>query len=317
MYMDEQATSEVALMDEQVRSTPSIATFDRVAHRSIQAIARRAVPALGDFAMVFMVAGRSINGIACAHISPAGNRILRALQRIYRIRRDDLRSTVAQVIRTGRPSLRRSIQDDEQPARRGQRRRPASAPRVSIGLWCSRFHIGHQVAGAVTLCYAGSGRTYAPADLAGAQRVAREIARTILLPMPHAAAPRLRAAVGDARRQPHRQATSGCTKLSTTATDRRTRPQWTRVSVHPQRERLECRLPPRSRTRRWAHWPSTMRMLMVRWLGRAARCANRFQGAAEQPLAVELVARSSISFLIYSCLYAKHLESRVAPRPGR
>ena len=45
-------------MDEQVRSTPSIATFDRVAHRSIQAIARRAVPALGDFAMVFIEAAR-------------------------------------------------------------------------------------------------------------------------------------------------------------------------------------------------------------------------------------------------------------------
>jgi GAF domain-containing protein len=201
MYMDEQATSEVALMDEQVRSTPSIATFDRVAHRSIQAIARRAVPALGDFAMVFMVAGRSINGIACAHISPAGNRILRALQRIYRIRRDDLRSTVAQVIRTGRPSLRRSIQDDEQPAR------PGSVADLHRRLACRSvlvlpIRVGHQVAGAVTLCYAGSGRTYARADLAGAQRVAREIARTVVPSMPHAAAPRLRAPVGDARRRP-------------------------------------------------------------------------------------------------------------------
>jgi len=193
--------SEGAPMDEQVRSTLSITTVHRAAHRSIQEIARRAVPALADFAMVFMVAGRSIDGVASAHISPAGNRLLRALQRIYRIRRDDLRSTVAQVIRTGRPSLRKSIQDDRQPARRGSvadlHRRLACRSVLVLPI-----RIGHEVAGAVTLCYAGSGRTYARADLAGAQRVARAIARTVLLPVPHAAAPRLRAAVGDARRHP-------------------------------------------------------------------------------------------------------------------
>jgi len=186
-------------MDEQVRWTLQIATADRAAHRSIREIARRAVPALADFAMVFMVAGRSIVGIASVHISPAGGRLLRALQRIYRIRRDDLQSTVAQVIRTGRPSLRRSIQYDGQPAPRGSiadlHRRLACRSALVLPI-----HIGATVAGAVTLCYAGSGRTYAPGDLAGARRVARAIARTALLPVPHARATRLRAAVGDARR---------------------------------------------------------------------------------------------------------------------
>ena len=43
-------------MDEQVRSVPSIATGDRVANRGIQEIARRVVPSLADFTMVFMVA---------------------------------------------------------------------------------------------------------------------------------------------------------------------------------------------------------------------------------------------------------------------
>jgi hypothetical protein len=187
-------------MDEQVRSSPPIATADRAAHRSIQEIARRAVPALADFAMVFMVAGRSIVGIASAHVSPAGARVVRALQRIYRIRLDDLQSAVAQVIRTGRPLLRKSIQHDRQPTRRG------SVADLHRRLGCRSalvlpIRIGPTVAGAVTLCYAGSGRTYAPADLAGARRVAREIARTVLLPASHAAAPRLRAAIGDARRQ--------------------------------------------------------------------------------------------------------------------
>jgi GAF domain len=187
-------------MDEQVRSTPSIANGVRVGHRSIQEIARRAVPTFADFAMVFMVGGRSIVGIASAHISPAGGRLVRALQRVYRIRRDDLQSTVAHVIRTGRPSLRRGIQYDGQPARRGSvadlHRRLACRSALVLPI-----RIGPTVAGAVTLCYAGSGRTYASADVAGARRVAREIARTVLLPLTHAAAPRLRAAVGDARRQ--------------------------------------------------------------------------------------------------------------------
>jgi GAF domain-containing protein len=187
-------------MDEQVRSSTPIATADRAAHRSIEEIARRAVPAVADFAMVFMVAGRSIVGIASAHISPAGARLVRALQRIYRIRRDDLQSTVAQVIRTGRPSLRKSIQCDGQLTRRGSvadlHRRLACRSALVLPI-----RIGPTVAGAVTLCYAGSGRTYAPGDLAGARRVAHEIARAVLLSVSHAAAPRLRAAVGDARRQ--------------------------------------------------------------------------------------------------------------------
>jgi transcriptional regulator with GAF, ATPase, and Fis domain len=187
-------------MDEQVRSIPPIATAYRGAHRSIQEIARRAVPALADFTVVFMVAGRSIVGIASAHISPAGDRLLRALQRVYRIRRNDLQSTVAQVIRTGRPSLRRSIHDDGQPAPRG------SVADLHRRLGCRSalvlpIRVGSTVAGAITLCYADSGRSYAPANLAGAQRIVREITRTVVpLPVPHASAQRLRTAVGDARR---------------------------------------------------------------------------------------------------------------------
>jgi GAF domain-containing protein len=187
-------------MDERIRSTPSIATAAaRAARKTVQRIARGAVPALADFAVVFVVAGRSIVAIASAHVSPGGDRVLRALQRVYRIRRDDLRSTVAQVVRTGQPSLRRSILIESAPA----------APRGSIAdlhrrLGCRSalvlpIRVGETVAGAVSLCYAGSGRSYAPADLAGARRIAGEIERTAPSPLPHGA-PRLRTATGDARR---------------------------------------------------------------------------------------------------------------------
>jgi GAF domain-containing protein len=187
-------------MDERIRSTSPIATAGSAAHRTIQEIARRSVPALADFAIVFMVAKRSIVGIASAHMSPAGDRLLRALRRVYRIPRDDLQSTVAHVVRTGRPSLRRSIQNDGQPVRRGSvadlHQRLACRSALVLPIW-----IGSTVVGAVTLCYAGSGRSYAATDLAVARRVAREIARTAVpVAVPHASAPRLRAAIGDARR---------------------------------------------------------------------------------------------------------------------
>jgi GAF domain-containing protein len=168
-------------------------------HRTIQQIARRAVPALADFAVVFMVTRRSIVGIASAHANPAGARLLRTLRRVYRIRQDDLHSTVAQVVRTGQPSLRRTILYDA----------ASDPPRGSVAdlhrrLACRSalvlpIRVGDTVTGAVSLCYAGSGRTYAATDLADARRIARENEGTPLLLN---AASRLRTAAGDARRRP-------------------------------------------------------------------------------------------------------------------
>lgn len=188
-------------MDERIGSTLPMATAAAgAARKSMQQIAQRAVPALADFAVVFIVAGRSIVGIASAHVNANGQRLLRSLRRVYRINREDLHSTVAQVVRTGRPSLRRTIFHE----------RTSDAPRGSVAdlhrrLGCRSalvlpIHVGDTVTGAVTLCYAESGRTYAPTDLADARRVAREIERmTTGRPLLHAPS-RLRAATGDARR---------------------------------------------------------------------------------------------------------------------
>lgn len=188
-------------MDERIRSTAPVATVAaRAARKTIQRIARRAVPKLADFAVVFVVERRQIVGIAAAHVSPDGDKLLRSLLRIYRIRRDDLLSTVAQVVRTGEPSMRRSILVENLP----------DVPRGGIAdlhrrLACQSalvlpIRVGQTVTGAVSLCYAGSGRTYAPADLAGARRIAHDIERMTPSPLPHAA-PRLHPATGDARRR--------------------------------------------------------------------------------------------------------------------
>jgi GAF domain-containing protein len=189
-------------MDERIRSIPlpiMANTSARTARKAMEQVARRAVPAFADFTLVFIVTGRTIVGVASAHATPAGDRLLRDLQRVYRIRRDDLHSTVAHVIRTGRPAMRRRILHET----------PSAAARGSVAdlhhrLACRSalvlpIRVGDTVTGAVTLCYAGSGRTYASSDLAGARRVAQEIARTVSPPLPHAEQ-RLRATAGDARR---------------------------------------------------------------------------------------------------------------------
>jgi GAF domain-containing protein len=184
-------------MDDRSRLTAPIATAAaRTARKTMRQIARSAVPALADFAVVFVVAGRSIAGVASAHATPGGDKVLRALLRVYHIRLDDLRSTVAQVVRTGRPTLRRYIPQGT----------PPRAPRGSVAdlhhrLACRSalvlpIRAGQIVAGAVSLCYAGSGRTFAPADLAAARRVVRALERATAPPLPHAAS-RLRAATGD------------------------------------------------------------------------------------------------------------------------
>jgi hypothetical protein len=61
--------------------------------------------------------------------------------------------------------------------------------------------VGSQVLGAVSLCYAGSGRTFGPADLAAGQRVAREIARVVVPSDPVNATLPVRPATRDAGRR--------------------------------------------------------------------------------------------------------------------
>jgi GAF domain-containing protein len=189
-------------MDARIRSTPSIANAaPRVARRTVREIARRTVPALADFCVVFVVAGRTIAGIASAHADPDGDRLVRALQRVYRIRRADLHSTVAQVIRTGRPSLRTGIVPESQlrPVPRGGvadlHRRLACRSALVVPI-----HVGPEMFGAVSLCYAESGRTYTRADMSAGRRVALEIARAVAPPDSPNGALRLRPTTRHARR---------------------------------------------------------------------------------------------------------------------
>jgi GAF domain-containing protein len=142
-------------------------------------IARSTVPVLADFCLVYLLQGDSLRCVAFAHRSRAGHRLLQALTRIYRITRDDPDSTVAQVVRLGRPSLRAIIVRDtvgdthERVAPRvaALHRRLGVRSALAVPL---RGPAG--VIGALALSYTESGRRYSPADVARATRIASHLA---------------------------------------------------------------------------------------------------------------------------------------------
>jgi GAF domain-containing protein len=94
------------------------------------------------------------------------------------IRRDDLTSTVACVVRSGRPALRAAIRTEDldrhgTAARLYRRLAPRSAlvvPLVS----------GDTLLGTVSLCYSHSGRSHTPHHVPQAQRFAIRVAAALV-----------------------------------------------------------------------------------------------------------------------------------------
>jgi GAF domain-containing protein len=164
------------------------------ARRAIERAARDAVPTLADFCLVHLVAGRVIRCVAGAHSTREGGRDVRALMS-HRIRPDDRDSTVAQVVRTHRATLRREIYPDTHDRARARglaelhrRLAPTSALVVPIV-------IDGAVLGALSLCYSHSGRSYAARHVASAERLASRIADILVAGTPIDAPIGLRAAV--------------------------------------------------------------------------------------------------------------------------
>lgn len=149
----------------------------------LERAARTAVPALADFCLVYLVEGEQLRCVASAHATRAGDRLLRVLNKVYKITRKDPGSTVAQVVRLRLPSLRGEIKPEHQ------------APDSDASELVRVFDVHRQLAirsalvvpiegrfgvlGAVALSYAQSGRHYKPADLRHAERIAHEIALAV------------------------------------------------------------------------------------------------------------------------------------------
>ena len=160
-----------------------ISGLPRDTPRYVERLSRAAVPALADFCLVYLVDGGQLRCVASAHATRAGNRLLRALNKVYKITRDDRESTVAQVVRLRRPSLRVEIRPEHQTPDRlvaelarvfdiHRQLRARSALVVPI-----EGRAG--VLGAVAFSYAQSGRHYNQADLPVAERVAHQIALAV------------------------------------------------------------------------------------------------------------------------------------------
>jgi GAF domain-containing protein len=160
-----------------------IADLPRDTCQYLERVARVAVPALADVCLVYLLDGEQLRCVASAHATRAGDRLLRALRKVYKVTRNDPESSVAQVVRRRRPSLRAEIRPEHQ----------APDPRVT-GL-ARVFDIHRQLAvrsalvvpiegrsavlGAMAFSYAQSGRRYKPADLPAAERVAHQVALAV------------------------------------------------------------------------------------------------------------------------------------------
>ena len=143
-------------------------------------VASAVVPDLADFCLVYLVEGDELRCVASAHATRAGDRLLHALNKVYKITRTDPESTVAQVVRLRRPSLRAEIKPEHQ------------APDSDASELVRVCDIHRQLAarsalvvpikgpfgvlGAVALSFSQSGRQYKPADLRYAERLAHQIA---------------------------------------------------------------------------------------------------------------------------------------------
>lgn len=164
--------------------------------RVIDRTAREALPRLADFYLVHIVTARTLRCVAAAHRAREIAREMRALISGRPIRRDDLASTVAFVVRSRKPSLRTPIYPEEDAGRRGtlaqlQRKlAPTSALVVPV------LRNG-DVVGTLSLCYSESGRSHAAHDVPRAQRLAGRIAQA--LANPSDAASRLRPTARHAR----------------------------------------------------------------------------------------------------------------------
>lgn len=139
---------------------------------ALQRVARVLIPHIGDFCLIFLARGRDLTCVASAHTTPDGERLLRRLNRIYRITRADPVSTVAYVVRTGRIKLRSEIAS-EQVSQFADLRIVALHQRLQVSsALVAPIGSAPAVRGALSLCYANSRRRYTSTDLPRARRLA-------------------------------------------------------------------------------------------------------------------------------------------------
>ncbi len=135
------------------------------------------VPALGDFGLVYLVDGDRLRCAAFAHATSTGRHLLRTLKHAYKLRRDDRDSTVAQVVRIGRPALRLQIRREQRPAGAAGSARVFDLHR-RLGAHSALvvpIHGRDGVLGALGLAYSDSRRDYTPNEIPIVEHIAMQI----------------------------------------------------------------------------------------------------------------------------------------------
>ena len=164
--------------------------------RVIARTARAAFPGLADYCLIHVATTpRTLRCIWAEDRATPFSVDMRAIVSARPIRCNDLTSTVAGVVRSGKPTLRRDIHHDEPkrpPARALAFRRLAPKSALVVPLLDKGA-----VLGALSLCYSHSGRTHTRRHVPLAQRLAARIAG-VLLAATHATR-RLHTAARDAR----------------------------------------------------------------------------------------------------------------------
>ena len=135
------------------------------------------VAALADFGLVYVVDGDRLTCAAFAHTTRRGRHLLRTLKHAYQLRRSDRDSTVAQVVRIGRPALRRHISPEPEPPPTPTAAHVSNLHRrlAARSVLAVPIHGRDGVLGALMLAYAGSGRQYSPEDIPVVEHVAMQI----------------------------------------------------------------------------------------------------------------------------------------------
>ena len=136
------------------------------------------VPALGDFGLVYLVDGDRLRCAAFAHATSTGRHLLRTLKHAYKLRRDDRDSTVAQVVRIGRPALRLQIRREQRPAGAAGSARVFDLHR-RLGAHSALvvpIHGRDGVLGALGLAYSDSRRNYTPDQIPIVEHIATQMA---------------------------------------------------------------------------------------------------------------------------------------------
>lgn len=163
--------------------------------RVIDKTARAAFPGLADYGLIHVATTQRT--LRCIWAEDRGTAFSRDMRTIVsaRIRCNDLTSTVAGVVRSGRPTLRTDIHHDEPkrpPARALAFRRLAPTSALVVPLLDQGA-----VLGTLSLCYSHSGRSHTRRQVPLAQRLAARIA-SVLMAATHATS-RLHTAARHAR----------------------------------------------------------------------------------------------------------------------